>query len=54
VTATTSDLIARRYAPHGQCFWLRPNLCEIVTEQQALAEIAEQIEPARKDDDVSD
>jgi hypothetical protein len=34
--------------------WLRPNLCEIVTTEQALDELAAQLKPAQEDDDVND
>jgi hypothetical protein len=54
VEVTTSDLIRLRYQPHGFNLWLRPNLLEVVTTEQALCEVAEQIEPVAAQRDEND
>jgi hypothetical protein len=48
--ATTDILIVKRYQPYGTGWWLRPDLRTLVTEQQALAEVAALLEPAEKDE----
>jgi hypothetical protein len=54
VTVTTSHLIGRRYSPHGHGLWLRPDMRTIVTTEQALREVAEQLEPPPEEDQGDD
>jgi hypothetical protein len=54
LTVTTSDLIGKRYSPHGAGLWLSPDFQRLLTTDQALAELAAEIEPAREEADGSD
>jgi hypothetical protein len=51
LTVTTNDLILKRYQPHGHGLWLRPDLLTIVSTEQALREVAGELEPAQEEQD---
>jgi hypothetical protein len=45
----TSDLIGARYQPQGVNLWLSPDYQRLLTTDQALAELAAELKPAREE-----